>query len=118
MLLKYFYDKSLAHASYMVGCQQSGDAIVVDPCRDIEPYLAAAAAEGDDDGAEVRGQPGERDDAEGLTASRGPGSLQRRAEHRGGPACPVERGAANSAARVPSSHGGSHWFESSAAHSA
>ena len=31
MLLKYFYDKSLAHASYLVGCQKSGEAIVIDP---------------------------------------------------------------------------------------
>lgn len=46
MLLKYFYDKALAHASYMVGCQRTGEAIVIDPGRDVEPYLAAAAAEG------------------------------------------------------------------------
>lgn len=46
MLLKYFYDKSLAHASYMVGCQRSGEAIVIDPGRDVDPYLEAAAAEG------------------------------------------------------------------------
>lgn len=46
MLLKYFYDKHLAHASYMVGCQATGEAIVVDPGRDVEPYLRAATAEG------------------------------------------------------------------------
>jgi hydroxyacylglutathione hydrolase len=46
MLLKYFYDKSLAHASYMVGCQRTGEAIVIDPGRNVEPYLEAAAAEG------------------------------------------------------------------------
>jgi hydroxyacylglutathione hydrolase len=46
MLLKYFYDKSLAHASYLVGCQRSGEAVVIDPGRDVEPYLEAAAAEG------------------------------------------------------------------------
>jgi hydroxyacylglutathione hydrolase len=46
MLLKYFYDKSLAHASYLVGCQRTGEAIVIDPGRDIEPYLEAASAEG------------------------------------------------------------------------
>lgn len=46
MLLKYFYDKSLAHASYMVGCQRTGEAIVIDPSRSIEQYLDAAAAEG------------------------------------------------------------------------
>lgn len=46
MLLKYFYDKPLAHASYLVGCQRSGEAIVIDPSRNVEPYLEAAAAEG------------------------------------------------------------------------
>lgn len=46
MYLKYFYDKALAHASYMVGCQRSGEAIVIDPGRNVEPYLEAAAAEG------------------------------------------------------------------------
>ncbi|QDT75650.1 rhodanese-like domain-containing protein [Lacipirellula limnantheis] len=46
MLLKYFYDKSLAHASYLVGCQKSGEAIVIDPGRDVIPYLEAAKAEG------------------------------------------------------------------------
>jgi hydroxyacylglutathione hydrolase len=46
MLLKYFYDKSLAHASYMVGCQRTGEAIVIDPSRSIDQYLEAAAAEG------------------------------------------------------------------------
>ena len=46
MLLKYFYDKSLAHASYMVGCQKSGEALIVDPGRDIQPYIDAADAEG------------------------------------------------------------------------
>lgn len=46
MLLKYFYDKALAHASYMVGCQRSGEAIIFDPARSIDQYLAAADAEG------------------------------------------------------------------------
>lgn len=46
MLLKYFYDKSLAHASYMIGCQRSGEAIVIDPGRNITPYLEAASSEG------------------------------------------------------------------------
>ena len=31
MLLKYFYDQALAHASYLIGCQKTGEAIVVDP---------------------------------------------------------------------------------------
>lgn len=46
MFFKYFYDKALAHASYLVGCQKTGEAIVVDPGRDIEQYLAAAKKEG------------------------------------------------------------------------
>lgn len=46
MLLRYFYDSKLAHASYLVGCQGTGEAIVIDPGRDIEPYLAAVKAEG------------------------------------------------------------------------
>ncbi|MEL7498977.1 MAG: MBL fold metallo-hydrolase [Planctomycetota bacterium] len=46
MLLKYFYDQALAHASYMVGCQKTGEAIVIDPGRDIEQYLEAADKEG------------------------------------------------------------------------
>ncbi len=46
MLLNYFYDKALAHASYMVGCQRTNEAIIIDPARDISPYLQAAAQEG------------------------------------------------------------------------
>jgi hydroxyacylglutathione hydrolase len=45
MLLKYFYDPALAHASYLVGCQKSGEAIIVDPGRDVEQYLATASRE-------------------------------------------------------------------------
>lgn len=45
MLLKYFYDKALAHASYMVGCQKTGEAIVVDPGRNIDQYIQAAKSE-------------------------------------------------------------------------
>ncbi|TWT95422.1 Beta-lactamase hydrolase-like protein [Botrimarina colliarenosi] len=46
MLLRYFYDRSLAHASYLVGCQRAKQAVIVDPGRDIEPYLDAAGREG------------------------------------------------------------------------
>ncbi|MFN6206308.1 MAG: rhodanese-like domain-containing protein [Planctomycetota bacterium] len=46
MLLKYFYDPVLAHASYLVGCQRAKQAIIVDPGRDIEQYLQAAKREG------------------------------------------------------------------------
>ncbi len=45
MLLKYFYNDKLAHASYLVGCQATGEAIVIDPSRDISKYLEAAQTE-------------------------------------------------------------------------
>jgi hydroxyacylglutathione hydrolase len=46
MLLKRFYDPKLAQTSYLLGCTVSGEALVVDPNRDIDPYLQAADAEG------------------------------------------------------------------------
>jgi hydroxyacylglutathione hydrolase len=46
MLLKYFYDSALAHASYMVGCQRAKTAIVIDPGRDVDQYLEMADREG------------------------------------------------------------------------
>lgn len=46
MLLKHFYDDYLAQASYLVGCQASGEAVVVDPAREIEPYIEAANQNG------------------------------------------------------------------------
>jgi hydroxyacylglutathione hydrolase len=45
MILKRFYDEKLAQASYMVGCAATGEALVVDPNRDVDEYIAAAAAE-------------------------------------------------------------------------
>jgi hydroxyacylglutathione hydrolase len=46
MILKRFYDEKLAQASYLIGCAGAGEAVVVDPSRDIEQYLEAAEAEG------------------------------------------------------------------------
>ena len=46
MLLKRFYDVKLAQASYMIGCQVTGEAIVIDPHRDSDIYLRAAEQEG------------------------------------------------------------------------
>lgn len=46
MFFRQFYDQPLAQASYLIGCQATGEAIVVDPLRDIAPYLAVAASEG------------------------------------------------------------------------
>ncbi len=45
MLLKYFYDETLAQASYLLGCPRTGEAMVVDPGRDVEAYLRAAERE-------------------------------------------------------------------------
>jgi len=45
MILRRFYDDRLAQASFLVGCARTGDAIVIDPNRDIEQYLQAAQAE-------------------------------------------------------------------------
>lgn len=46
MILRRFYDDNLAHASWMVGCSATGEALVVDPNRDVEQYTEAAAREG------------------------------------------------------------------------
>jgi hydroxyacylglutathione hydrolase len=45
MYFQRFYDTPLAQASYLIGCQQTGEAVVVDPNRDIGQYLAAAEAQ-------------------------------------------------------------------------
>jgi hydroxyacylglutathione hydrolase len=46
MLLRRFYDDKLAQASYLVGCQSTGEALVVDANRDVDAYVRVAAAEG------------------------------------------------------------------------
>jgi hydroxyacylglutathione hydrolase len=46
MLLKRFYDPKLAQASYLVGCAATGEALVVDPNRDVDQYVTAADDEG------------------------------------------------------------------------
>jgi hydroxyacylglutathione hydrolase len=46
MLLKYYFYPKLAHASYLIGCQETKEAIVIDPSRDLEPYLKTAEEEG------------------------------------------------------------------------
>ena len=46
MLFRQIHDPSLAQYAYLVGCQRSGEALIVDPERDIDRYLAAAEAEG------------------------------------------------------------------------
>jgi hydroxyacylglutathione hydrolase len=46
MLVRRFYDDRLAQAAYLIGCQRTGEAIVIDPPRDIAPLMEAARAEG------------------------------------------------------------------------
>ncbi len=46
MYFERFFDRGLAQASYLIGCQRTGDALVVDPNRDVAQYLAAAQREG------------------------------------------------------------------------
>jgi len=43
MFFQHVYDKSLAQASYFIGCQKEGVAIVIDPKRDVDTYLEIAA---------------------------------------------------------------------------
>jgi hydroxyacylglutathione hydrolase len=45
MLLERFYNDLLAQASYIVACQHTKTAIVIDPNRDVDRYLESAARE-------------------------------------------------------------------------
>ncbi|MEN9951810.1 MAG: hypothetical protein RLZZ520_78 [Bacteroidota bacterium] len=42
MFFQHIYDKSLAQASYFIGCQKAGVAAVIDPKRDVDTYLEIA----------------------------------------------------------------------------
>ncbi|MFN8357889.1 MAG: MBL fold metallo-hydrolase [Spirosomataceae bacterium] len=46
MFFQHIYDKTLAQASYLVGCQKTGESIVIDPKRDIDTYLEIAKQNG------------------------------------------------------------------------
>lgn len=46
MLLERIYDEDLAQASYVIGCQATGEAIVIDPRRDVGEYFDLAARHG------------------------------------------------------------------------
>ena len=46
MILHQFYLNCLAHASYLIGDEQTGTAVVVDPQRDIEQYVSFAQQHG------------------------------------------------------------------------
>ena len=46
MFFRQIYDEKLAEAAYLIGCQKTGEAIVIDPERDIDRYEAIAKANG------------------------------------------------------------------------
>jgi hydroxyacylglutathione hydrolase len=46
MIVKRFYDDKLAQASYLIGCGRTGNALVIDPNRDVGQYQRTAEAEG------------------------------------------------------------------------
>ena len=46
MLFERIYDEDLAQASYFIGCQATGEAIVVDPRRDARAYVEKADQHG------------------------------------------------------------------------
>ena len=42
MYFQHIYDKTLAQASYFIGCQKAGVAAVIDPKRDVDTYIEVA----------------------------------------------------------------------------
>ncbi|MDO1483593.1 hydrolase [Rhodococcus rhodochrous] len=46
MILEQYYIECLSHASYLIGDENTGKAVVVDPRRDIDEYLSDAAKYG------------------------------------------------------------------------
>lgn len=46
MIVSRFYEPALAQASYLIGCAATGEALVIDPTRDVERYIDEAAREG------------------------------------------------------------------------
>ena len=49
MLLRQIHDPALAQYAYLIGCPKSGEALLVDPQRDIDRYIALA----DENGLEI-----------------------------------------------------------------
>ncbi len=46
MIVKRIFEPLLAQNSYLIGCATAGDAIVIDPNRDVQLYIDAAEADG------------------------------------------------------------------------
>ena len=43
MFFRYLYDEALSQASYVLACEETREAIVIDPLRDVDRYMALAA---------------------------------------------------------------------------
>lgn len=46
MFMRLIYDEKLAQGAYLIGCQKTGEAIVIDPERDVDRYIDLAGANG------------------------------------------------------------------------
>ncbi|MBA3613078.1 MAG: MBL fold metallo-hydrolase, partial [Nitrospirales bacterium] len=46
MIVKQFHLESLGHASYFIGAEETGEALVLDIRRDVSPYLDEARRQG------------------------------------------------------------------------
>ncbi|MEO1583146.1 MAG: MBL fold metallo-hydrolase [Planctomycetota bacterium] len=44
--MRMIYDEKLAQASYLIGCERAGEAVVFDPQRDVDRYVAIADSRG------------------------------------------------------------------------
>ena len=46
MFFEQIFEEKLAQYAYLIGCQKSGEAVVIDPMRDIDRYNKLAAKHG------------------------------------------------------------------------
>ena len=46
MFMRIIYDEKLAQAAYLIGCQRTGEAVVIDPERDVDRYIDLARRNG------------------------------------------------------------------------
>lgn len=42
MFMRMIYDEKLAQAAYLIGCQKTGEAVIIDPERDVDRYINLA----------------------------------------------------------------------------
>jgi glyoxylase-like metal-dependent hydrolase (beta-lactamase superfamily II) len=46
VFMRMIYDEKLAQAAYLIGCQRTGEAVVIDPERDVDRYIDLAKDNG------------------------------------------------------------------------